>query len=298
MPSWTFEEYKDAYSNQHFKESIKKEVFSSVDGEDEDEKLQSKYFVAGGSARWMFQFTLKDAIDDIKTQISKVGTDAALLLKGLAGERSNTSISHLFCSFNEATFIISEFATRALAEKCEESFLISARNSKLAQNPSFDGWILEAEFLYRLRAKEVKVYKNNKDVHLSVAEKFSFVDFSDIQKPLSLDNVWFIPMRWNQACFDCVQALPDFGFRFIQVTRSMTHTIKKKYVVDFLNHFVDTLSIKVNLIEFWFVVPNQEEYDKFRPKTPEGNYGRFASVLRKNDDDKDLEYTVVGFDRL
>lgn len=295
MPSWTFEEYKNAYSDQKFKESIKEEVFSNV--EDEGEKLQSKYFVAGGSARWMFQFTLKDAMDDIKTQVSKVRMDAALLVKGLAGERSNSSISHLFCSFNEGTFIISEYATRVLAEKCEESFLTSARNSELAKNSAFDGWILEAEFLYRLRFKEVKVFNDEKETRLPVAKKFSFVDVSDIQKPKSLDNVWFIPMRWNQACFDCVQALPDFRFRFIQVARFMTHSIKKNYVVTFLDHFVNVLSIVVKSIEFWFVVPNQAEYTKFAPKIPEGTNGKFHQVLKMNEDDKELEYAVVGFER-
>jgi len=294
MPSWTFQEYEAAYANQDFKKSIKKDVFP--DGENDAEKLEDKYFVAGGSARWMFQFTLGDAIKDIEVQISKVGTDAQLLLKGLEGERSNTSISHLFCSLSNETFIISEYATRALADKCEASFLTSARNSSLALNPSFDGWILEAEFIFRLRAAEVKVYRDSTASHLPVASKIKFADFPDIKTlPEAFDNAWFIPMRWNQACFDSVQALPDFGFRFIQVTRSKTHTLKKKYVVMFLDHFVKTLSRQVKFFEFWFIVPNHPDYNDFIPKIPEGSYGDYKSLLKMNGKS---EYSVVGFDRL
>jgi len=293
MPSWTFQEYEAAYANQDFKKSIKKDVFP--DGENDAEKLEDKYFVAGGSARWMFQFTLGDAIKDIEIQISKVGTDAQLLLKGLEGERSNTSISHLFCSLNKKPFIISEFVTRALAGKCEASFLTNARSSDLALNPSFDGWILEAEFLYQLRASEVKIYpRDSGAIHLPVASGIKFTNFSDI-KSLPADNTWYIPMRWNQACFDSVQVLPGSGFRFIQVTRSKTHSLKKKYVVMFLDQFVDTLSMKVEFFEFWFVVPNQSEYDDFRPKIPQGSYGKYKSLLKMNDES---EFSVVGFDRL
>jgi hypothetical protein len=293
MPSWIFEEYKDAYSIEDFKKSIKGDIFP--EGEDE-EKLEDKFFVAGGSARWMFQFTVKDAINDIEIQISRVGMDAQLLLKGLQGERSNTSISHLFCSLSNETFIISEYATRALADKCEASFLTSARNSSLALNPSFDGWILEAEFIFRLRAAEVKVYRDSTASHLPVASKIKFADFPDIKTlPEAFDNAWFIPMRWNQACFDSVQALPDFGFRFIQVTRSKTHTLKKKYVVMFLDHFVKTLSRQVKFFEFWFIVPNHPDYNDFIPKIPEGSYGDYKSLLKMNGKS---EYSVVGFDRL
>jgi hypothetical protein len=295
MPSWTFQEYQEAYANEDFKKSISEDIFP--DGDNDEEKLEDKYFVAGGSARWMFQFTVSDAIDDIERQISRVGTDAQLLLKGLEGERSNTSISHLFCSLDKKPFIISEFATRALAEKCESSFLTNARNSALALNPSFDGWILEAEFIYRLRAAEVKIYRRGSDVasHLPVAATLKFTNFSDI-KAMPAPNTWLIPMRWNQACFDSVQVLPEDGFRFVQVTRSKTHSLKKKYIVLFLDQFVKTLKAPVKFFEFWFVVPNQSEYNDFSPKIPEGSYGVHCSLLRKNDDES--EYSVVGFDRL
>jgi hypothetical protein len=310
MPSWSLEEYTSAYSHVMMKHSITTEILPENEVQDEDEKvkdekdkdkekLQDKFFVAGGSARWMFQFTVNEVIADIEMHVSRIGSDLTLLMNGLLGERSNTSISHLFCVFNtKEAFIVSEFATRSIAEKCEAAFLIQARNSSLAiSNPTFDGWIFEAEFIYKLRSKEITVLFESSALALPVASKYRFCnlpDIVDVKLPASLDNVWFVPSKWNQACFDVVQALPDGGFRFIQVTKSLEHTLKLKYIVLFLNRFIE-LKREVKALEIWFVVPNEPKYDTFRPKIAEGNLGVFRDRLKKNGD---LQYFLYGFERL
>jgi hypothetical protein len=57
MPSWTIEEYTEALKD---------------DGVDLPEKILNKYFLASGSARWMFDFTPELVLNLIDEKISRV----------------------------------------------------------------------------------------------------------------------------------------------------------------------------------------------------------------------------------
>jgi len=301
LPSWTLDEYLSAYGIEKFKNSIDISILPG----DDDEKIEDKFVIAGGCARWMFLFTVKEVIVEINLHIDRVNTDLKLLSKGLLGVRSNTSISHLFCVFNnlKETFLVSEYATRAIAKICEPSFLVEARNSLLAKsNPTFDGWILEAEFLHQLRFNEITLFQDfSKKSSWIVTSCVHFFNTSDIVvlPETSLDNAWFVPLKWNQACYDVVQILPNNGFRFIQVTKSLSHSLKLKYIVLFLDRFSE-LQCKVNSIEICFVVPNELIYHKFYPKIPEGTLGKYSDRLKKQifSTTKKRDYFIFGFDRL
>jgi hypothetical protein len=54
MPSWTIEEYTEALQNHEFRNLVESNL---GEGTDLDEKIMNKYFLAGGSARWMFDFS-------------------------------------------------------------------------------------------------------------------------------------------------------------------------------------------------------------------------------------------------
>jgi hypothetical protein len=76
MPSWTIEEYNTALQNKLFKES----VIHILPGDSLQEKIDDKYFLAGGCARWMFEFTVDEVISEIKGHVARVESDLNLLI--------------------------------------------------------------------------------------------------------------------------------------------------------------------------------------------------------------------------
>jgi len=298
MSSWKLEEYSKAYENQEFRDSIP-DIF--LPGDDLEEKISDKYYLAGGCARWMFERTVREVFDEIKTHLSRIGTDMNLLLNGFEGIRADSSVSHLFSIYaNDEVFLVSEHVTRMLAEKCEAEFLVRAMRSSLGKNPSFDGWIFEADFLLQVRLaansnlKSFTVFpKVAKTPESWIVDSLQYFDrVVDMTVPAEWkSNVWFIPRKWNQPCFDAVQLLPKHGFRFIQVTRSKTHSLKLKYIVEFLSRFAI-----VESLEICYVLPNEAEYKEFEPKKAEGTLGGYFDKLKKRKEKgKKIEFQYFTF---
>jgi hypothetical protein len=298
MPSWMKEEYRAALEIKEFRDSIRDEILV---GDNCDEMIDNKFCLAGGCARWMFSFTGKEVVKDIATHISRLATVPNWLADGFIGTRSDSSVNHLFSvdKSNQA-FLVSEFVARALAEKCEESFFKRAHDHPLSSNPTFDGWILEADFLYQVRlgerSKGVLVFpdlnENNSETFWKVKGRREFYSPADIIIPVDdkLEDVWYIPQKWNQGCYDAVHIRPGFSFSFIQVTRSKSHSLKLKYIVEFLDKFP-----VINDFRICVVLPNETDYENFDLKTPEGTLGKFKDRLKK--DENGDEWSIFGLNR-
>eukprot|EP01124_Arcella_intermedia_P018802 TRINITY_DN2593_c0_g1_i5.p1 TRINITY_DN2593_c0_g1~~TRINITY_DN2593_c0_g1_i5.p1 ORF type:complete len:257 (+),score=33.23 TRINITY_DN2593_c0_g1_i5:749-1519(+) len=176
MPSWSLLEYRSAILDKDFYTSIQHflDVFKIKDEDqkiDEDqvefekpktptELLDMKFFYAGGSARWMFSYSTKSTRAEIQDHIQRID-DPKKLITGLGGVRSDHSVNHLMMGFgnfeNHNYFLISEYASRIVSEKCENEFVIMATSSRLAkENPTFDGWIFECDFFTQLRKADRK----------------------------------------------------------------------------------------------------------------------------------------------
>lgn len=280
-----------SYNSPGFAESIPASVFPDDEPDVVEvndrvrERLANKFMVAGGSARWMFGFALDDAIEDIKLYVQTLSSVTNWFKDGFTGIRSDSSVSHLFSvKKDQKGFIVSEFVGRLLSEICQETFLKEASANVLCRNPTFDGWIFEADFLYQVRKSEES--KNPVHVYLDIEKKsswsvsqrrkFSRLDEIVIDKADPLKNVWYIPEKWNQACYDAVYIEPDYSFSFIQVTCAMTHSLKLKYIVQFLDRFE-----RVNSLRICFVVPNLQKYKAFDIKIPEGKLSEYEGRLLK-----------------
>ncbi len=67
----------------------------------------------------------------------------------------------------------------------------------------------------------------------------------------------YLPMKWNQACFDFIYFGSETDIRFGNVTRSETHSLNLQYLVPFINgHCQEKLRKRLNLT-FLFVVPKE-----------------------------------------
>jgi hypothetical protein len=263
MPSWSRKQYVTACANDQFYESVK--AFLG-DEDTKEERLANKFFVAGASARWMFAVTRDKLVEEeIPTYIEELDNMQALI-SGMNGKRSATAVNHL-CMVNKDRkgFIVSEFAMRLIAEKCELSFVSQATNfAKKFKNKSFDGWVFELDFLLQLRladegGRDLTVYDGQAEEHWTVGGRESFDHALEIAAMELQDGVWLIPQRWNQGGFDAVQVLGGNAVRFVQVTRAATHTLKLHYFVEVIEQIV-AANRQVEAVDVVFVVPPDVEF--------------------------------------
>jgi hypothetical protein len=150
MLSWTREEY-DAGKNFLFPRLSIVEV-------------QELYCYAGGSLRLM----LKSDIGDIKSFLNEkldCVMDPQALLSGLAGMSSPlyvNSLMQVLDSGRRASCPVSNYVTQQLIMRCGLSFVSTAK-AHLRNNPSYQGWIFELEFLTKLKlANQNKMFNSVK----------------------------------------------------------------------------------------------------------------------------------------
>lgn len=276
VPSWTLEQYKIAVESNAFKQEVEERLGN---GETLDEKLANKFFVAGACARWMFGFTMDRVLGDIDKHIDGAN-DKQALLSGLMGQKAAGAVNHLIQRSREGgVFLVSDYVARCLAKSCELAFVRQAM-VQAQGNPGFDGIVLELDFMAQLRtAKDnskslVLRIGDSKEEKWSVENLINFTQPSDLQGDRLNDGAetfqnkfsvangsWLLPKLFNQGGYDAVQVVtPEpsqathIHVRFVQVTRSNTHTLKLKYMLELLRALV-AIGFTVDNVLVDFVVP-------------------------------------------
>jgi hypothetical protein len=278
VPSWTLEQYKTALTSDSFKEKVEANLGH---GGSLDEKLANKFFLAGGCARWAFGFSYAGALVDIDKQLAR-SKDKQALSAGLQGHKAEGAVNHLIQRPRDGkSFLVSGYVARCLSEDCELSFVRLAA-TQAQGNPGFDGIVLEMDFMAQLRLAR----KVNKTLTVKIGDiaeeqwrvlaliHFTYPDdlqgtqlgfderFETFENKFKLgDGFWLLPKLFNQGGYDAVQVeLPDpdqpthIHVRFVQVTRSDTHTLKLQYMVALLKALV-SIGFEVKNVLVDFVVP-------------------------------------------
>jgi len=235
----------------------------------------------------MFSFTIDEILKDVEEHVRLAG-NCSSLISGFTGDMSSQAVNHLMMSEKgKGGFLISEYVSCLLSEVCEASFLRQARKSTLAHtNHSFDGWILESDFLYQLRCAEtnqtsISVVKlmvgmqacDREQEQWNVSERISFAEDSDVKELLaytSKQDIWLIPKQWNHGSYDAVhifirkvvegkrkyKTTTEVGVvRFVQVTHVDKHGFKPEHAISMLTQ-VTAAKFYVDAIEVVFVVPH------------------------------------------
>jgi hypothetical protein len=266
MPSWTLKQYESACSDDDFYAGVKSRL---ADGDGQMEQIVNKFFIAGASARWMFAFNCDELVtEEIPKYVEKL-SNMNDLLSGMSGKRSATAVNHLVMVNKLGKgFIVSEFAMRLVAEKCEAAFITQATSfATKFKNPAFDGWVFELDFLLHLRLKEGAAIDVTVDgggtESWNVKKRESFHTVDDITDLQLEDDMWLVPKRWNQGGYDAVQVL-DKKLRFVQITRGATHGLKLHYFSKLIKQVVQMQHIVEN-VEVVFVVPFGEKTNFEKP---------------------------------
>jgi len=268
--SWTENEYLEAVKSDALFQSIRSNLDSSgnagVASANDDtraELVKSKFYFAGGSARFMFDCTTSRVIDQLTDSITETSSASAVEV----GARSNGAINRLFGSYknifdsSEKIVIVSQHAASALAIFGGPA-LIEKLVSTLHQdwNPSVDGWVLEMLFFARLQHGGVNIYDSNKNlIDTWCAVKILPFDPCNITAfcfPPSDIGVWLKPLKWNQGGYDGVFLDQEKKLvRFFQVTRSETHSLKLEYFYSFLLMLMKSdASFQIESLEIVFLV--------------------------------------------
>ena len=209
--------------------------------------IEQKFRVAGHCARWMFYVSVRDLVGEtIPTSVQRVG-NFHTLAQGLVGVRAEVAVNQLVSAFTSSAGdsfqLVSRMVTRYVSQYCELAFVTSAANAVGDANAAFDGWVLELEFLCRVRLAQthnndrrdyVRVYEsdaegNMTELQLPVNRRVMFRQTEDVAHcDIAGENdvaTWFIPLVWNQGGYDAAM-YRDGCLYFFQITRNTAHTEK------------------------------------------------------------------------
>ena len=287
VPSWTLEQYQLACNDIPFYDSVKHNLNTPecIPVENKDDCILSKYFYAGGCARWMFEFNMERFQKDFESHFQKVDNFKDVYVQG-GGDQKADAVNHLrglTIRHNEKNyFFISQYATRRLSSKCDNArqFIIDGYNkADQTGNPSFRGWIFEFDVDYQLRQansnKEMLLVsiRSNQINQPDQEEKWTvdqYVTFKSTDELLSLlkvisadQHLWVKPNLWCQKAYDFLHFYKHAG-DLVMVAVNASHAKKHAVLLSELYNLGRKLALQdssVTSIAFRFVVPSGEKFE-------------------------------------
>ena len=291
ISSWTLNEYQKAFLQPEVEECYGDNLDSSMlknsDQQELADKVESKYYFAGGCARYMFSYPTVRVLENIREAISSCA-DIYPYLSGEIGEQSVPAINRLLCIFvsqegeepEMTTLIVSSYAASGIAVKQGPELIRRlAKFLNSAVNPVVQGVLFEMWFFALIRQRDVVLNREGHEVKFETAIIRNVNPLSQIPVP-SFSKIWFKPVKWNQGGYDAVHVDYDECLvSFIQVTKSAKHSLKLEYFSELLSNL--TLKKPVTSkarVEIIFLVP-KEQVSKFKisPVTGSGLLGSYET---------------------
>ncbi|GMF16749.1 unnamed protein product [Phytophthora lilii] len=230
--------------------------------EERQKLLETKYFVAGGNARLMFEEETERAIEILNFAIRRVH-DVELYLHGHVGDASPSVVNCLLACYYTAEGsdirVVSSYVVRKFAIIVGPRLL--EKFAKICTvNPSMDGHILEIRFFSELKHKGLDwSYRAESTLKYDRWEQSEIFFFSPVKYyiEISLDKpIWMAPTMWNQGGYDAVFVNKRENLvRFVQVTRAKKHTFDPFFFVALLDKLAASGLTQISLVELYFVVP-------------------------------------------
>jgi hypothetical protein len=285
--SWTLVQYKAACALDDFWQGVQQCVTGGAQFPDTNAAVEDKFILAGFSARWMFG----RLPDDVMTECDKLITavdNVDEFVSGVTGSANHNTINHLRAMVgpDKRPYIVSEYALRALVELKSLEHLTNVARTMMSDNPTFDGWVLELDFLTQLKVACVSVSREIEVYTMAAAQPTAWrvsgfttgvtnegVARGDFQIDFS-PGQWLVPKRFNHGAFDAVQFVAADGdggklkARFVNVTRAVRHDVKCQYMVNLLTALRQLWDkdhgdgdFPVLQVEFVWIRPNARHYD-------------------------------------
>ncbi|KAG7341141.1 hypothetical protein IV203_023092 [Nitzschia inconspicua] len=244
-----------------------------------------KYFYAGGSARFMFEFTTFGVKDSLDTLFAKIkGDEWEEFARPTISYKAPHSVNTLVQQFKGRTAAVSRYVLFEAYEKMEGKLVSAVKAAaEHSDNPALKGWAFELEQLHTIKT----VFKNNSTKNsvkqlLISKEGLCFqpvengeVSFDGKKLSNSPDTefesgtiIWC--MKWNQGCFDAA-FFKDEVLLTLQFTVGSDHSLKVQYISDLKNAIENRLEKDIKAFHHVAVVGgNASAFDNFCFKDPEG----------------------------
>ena len=280
--SWKLPEYISAVQDNGFFDSVKGVLDSAIDvtvaPKSREDLVTSKYHFAGGSCRFMFQYSTEVVISQLNRCVDSA-TDLQAYLENNVGDCSSEVINRLFSRYDGREYsVISDFAVRLIAAKRGPILVdLMIRTFRAKRNPSFHGAMLELWFFASLENGGLELYDDNtgQDVAWPECDCMEFNPNGTFVIPNY--PIWLQPIRWDEGGYDAVYVDRENNYtRFVQVTRATTHPFKIQYFTALLSKFSEMFETK--FLEICFVVPiDKVSTFKIYPVTGEGGLTQFGT---------------------
>ncbi|KAJ3291398.1 hypothetical protein HDU76_007291 [Blyttiomyces sp. JEL0837] len=271
VDSWQLDEYVAAVQHENFFRRVEHNLDASIamdtDKGDKVEMLKSKHYFAGGSSRFMFDYSTPTVVEQLNGAVAAV-SDVVPYITATSGDLANGVINRLFSRVVikgvGKTGIISQYAASALAVQGGPSLVQNISNAlQEMSNPWMNGWFLEMWFFANLQHGGLKLYVRPEDLN-PIAWPQSTVNIfnpDDLSAGFCMDT-WLKPIKWNQGGYDAVFVDSKCGLvRFVQVTSKESHSLKLEYFHSLLSKKIvqanDTWVTQA--LEICFIVPKSLE---------------------------------------
>jgi hypothetical protein len=249
MLSWTYQQYRDAITNQKLFDSIKNMLDANLRySETKDELLHAKFFFAGGNIRFMFEYNTDMVIKEIILSVKNT-PDAFEYLSGRVGFRGSGTISNLFVvledemsqklgRFSRRTWPVSRFASCEIAVHAQTDDVECILSySDIKTTPAKDDYSQEILFFSRMSSAGLQGVRQNMKPCKFVLLNPNKIEFelSGLEK---LKSLWLRPTRWCPGLFSTVLISLNI-IRFVQFHSSGADSINFDVIADFVNAIAD-----------------------------------------------------------
>ena len=312
VDSWRLEEYTEAITCKEFAEKVRNILINDQrlfedDGDEDGTKLSSaeasdevassddflddgtdiatltniietKYYYAGGSARFMFDVSLSNLRNSyLDDHFNRVPDDNWVhFTKGSISSSSSTAVNTLMQQFGNKVTPVSKYVLIRAYEKCQTKLVRSVQSEAInsSSNPVLKGWAFELEQIDLIRltldspSGKHDYITNNKGLSFTPQSKIIFDGFKFFEYGVAITEtgtgvvIWC--QEWNQGCFDVAfyqhKTLVTFQF-----TISKQHSLKPMYIRRLRDALLKK-GVSVDRVVHVCVTPKEQEF-QFKTET-------------------------------
>lgn len=238
--------------------------------------LERKFFYAGGSARFMFDFTMEDllkkdvgVLDKLEQRTSQEEWTSFATLT--ISSRTVGSVSSLLQRIGSRVFPVSKYFLLIGYEKCNGQLVKALKAAAEAvENPAMKGWAFEMEQLDNITDQMVtsrSVSNVDGSLVLPVAENAVVYDGCHLTGDTSRTRFVIKCSKWNQGCFDSAFVIDD-RLVTINFTISASHSLKVRYI-GLLKMALESANKDITSVTHLAIVADEATCSSFRFDGPE-----------------------------
>jgi hypothetical protein len=284
MQSWLKEEYAEAVKIEEIVSRIPLTADCKQLGIREQNItvwVQEKYHFCGGSARFMLEFSLEEALEIMDSSLGSV-SDPSALLDNADAVSGKGSISTLRQCIGGVFFILSDYVMEQLLDqkKITPDFIAAAKHYA-RDNGSLMGWIHELELKYMLShnhrnnvyTMELQAFSPKaviQTVQFNVLQVEHFHKIEELSASLYDTSVILFPRKTNFGCLDAALVRLDGEscvLMTFQATKADSHNFKPKDLILVIQALARNANVDIpsNFVVWHvFVLQTQAQYRKFK----------------------------------